>query len=83
MIKRNTVLALGFAALAAAWGSALGAANAGTYENGAAPNSLSQNGILENGIMDNGIQDNGMVPGVATKFATFQAVRLALPTAAK
>jgi hypothetical protein len=66
-------LALGFVALVA-WGSAPGAANAGTYENGAAPNSLSQNGILENGV-----HDNGMVPGVATKFATFQAVRLTLP----
>jgi hypothetical protein len=84
MLKRRMVLALGFAALAAAWGSAPGAANASL-----GVNSLSQNGILENGLMenalsnngiaDNGIYDNGMMPGVATKFATFQAVRLALP----
>jgi hypothetical protein len=54
MLKRSTVLALGFAALAATWGSA--PVTAGIYDNALNPNALSKNALSPNGLNSTTLQ---------------------------
>jgi hypothetical protein len=62
-MKRSTVLALGFAALAMPWWSTPG-------EAALAPNALAPNALVPNALVPN---------GSSPSFVTLQAVRLALP----
>jgi hypothetical protein len=82
-LKHSTVLALGFAALAAAWGSA--PVTAGISDNALNPNALNPNALAPNALSNNALTPNALTPnaltpnGVMTSFVTLQAVRLALP----
>jgi hypothetical protein len=77
MLKRNTVLALGFAALAASWSSPGVAALA---PNALSPNALSPNALSPNALSPNALSPNALSPnGPVANFITLQAVRLALP----
>jgi hypothetical protein len=82
MLKRDMVLALGFAALAASWSSPGVAALA---PNALAPNALAANALTPNALAANALAANALAPnaltpnGVMTNFVNFQAVRLALP----
>jgi hypothetical protein len=84
MLTRSSVLALGFAALAAPWCSTPGVAAPAV--NALAPNALAANALVPNALVPNALVPNGLngtnalVPnGPATNFTTLQAVRLALP----
>jgi len=77
MLKRNIVLALGFAALAASWSSPGVAALAA---NALAANALAANALAANALAANALAANALAAnGVTTNFTTLQAVRLALP----
>jgi len=72
MLKRNTVLALGFAALAAPLWSSPGVAST---INALAPNALAANALAANALAANALAANGPV----ANFVTLQALRVALP----
>ena len=58
MLKRSTVLALGFSALAAAWGSA--PVTADISDNALNPNALNPNSLSQNALSNNALSPNGL-----------------------
>jgi hypothetical protein len=83
MMTRSTFLALGFTALAAAWGSS--PAMAGLTSNALAANALAANALAANALAANALAANALAAnalaanGPMANFVTLQAVRLVLP----